>query len=237
MLELSAIKKQMDCSRARGQAVVFVTTIDAMQGFSPLLTEQEAAKFNRVRLADQRRTHALGRGLVRYFLDLPSVDFSIGSSGKLGIPYSTEFNISHSGKMIAVAFHNQSRVGVDIEVCSRQVLDTVLAERVCHPDEIWWIAQHSPDKRAEAFLKCWVRKEAVLKANGIGLVDELQEIDTYPNLPNPVLPTQPDLQIWDIPKDICPNPGALATDPNIKCVAFFSTEAKAPIVIDQRRQG
>ena len=84
---------------------------------------------------------------------LPGVSFSVSHSGSLGL--------------IAIA-EGERRIGVDVE---RLRLDTdfrALAERFFHPEEAAAIG----DDRA-AFFRCWTRKEAVVKALGLGLAHPL----------------------------------------------------------------
>lgn len=76
------------------------------------------------------------------------------------------FNLSHCQDALAIAVA-LAPVGVDI-ACTQQVsgLES-LAQRVFHPLEThWWSQQLNPQ---EAFFRLWSLKEAVLKAQGLGL--------------------------------------------------------------------
>ncbi|MEP5762425.1 MAG: 4'-phosphopantetheinyl transferase superfamily protein [Litoreibacter sp.] len=223
MFEIADIKQRIQLELTKGHGVVFADELGRLQQFDPDLTQTEQQKFDRVRIADQRRLHALGRGLVRYLLDLPSGDFCTGQSGKPYAPDAPSFNISHAGQMIVVALHAQLPVGVDIETQTRHIHDGGLIKRVCHQEEAHWIAQQDERSQALAFLRCWVRKEAVLKAMGTGLIDALHTINTNLQETSPVLSAPCDLRLWDFPEMFSSDPGTLAIDPRVKRVTFLST--------------
>ena len=74
-------------------------------------------------------------------------------------------SISHCRAAVAVAASRSGRVGIDIE-CRRSV-SAGLIERVCSKEEQEAIGS-SKDPVME-FLRCWTRKEAVLKMKGTGI--------------------------------------------------------------------
>jgi 4'-phosphopantetheinyl transferase len=222
MFDLGHLKQVISQHLACDHAVVFAATLDQLQGFNPVLTTNEQARFDRVRLPEQRRLHGLGRGLVRYFLDLPSRDFSVGFSGKPMWTAAASFNISHTGRTIAVALNRRGNIGVDIETRSRGLRDEDLIKRVCHPQEARWIARYGAPDQTQEFLRCWVRKEAVLKAWGTGLVDDLHKINTCLQDRFVVVPGKEELRLWDFPTRFSVDPGALATDRDVARTAYVS---------------
>ncbi|QUJ76803.1 4'-phosphopantetheinyl transferase superfamily protein [Sulfitobacter albidus] len=226
MSELGRTKERLHAEMTRGHAIVFSATLAQLHGFEPMLTNAERARFDRVRVPQQRRLHALGRGLVRYFLDLPCTEFTTAPAGKIRVPGATHFNISHTADTIAVAVHPSRAVGVDIEDRARAVQDAALIARVCHPNEIRWIARHAPEQRTLAFLRCWVRKEALLKARGTGLVDDLHTIDTRADTHDADAHATgvPQLRLWDFPQSDGALPGALATASDVAHVHFLSPD-------------
>lgn len=91
--------------------------------------------------------------------------------------------ISHARDcgLLAVA---RNPVGVDVEAVRRTSADR-LAAAVLAPAERQHLAplapgEDGPGPRDRAFLRCWTRKEAVLKAVGVGLGSDLSRIDTRP---------------------------------------------------------
>lgn len=75
------------------------------------------------------------------------------------------FNVSHSGDIGLVALaEGEHRLGIDVQR-TRERLDVVaFTERFLHPVEATAVAG-----RKAPFVRCWTRKEAVVKAIGDGL--------------------------------------------------------------------
>ncbi|HWR03373.1 MAG TPA: 4'-phosphopantetheinyl transferase superfamily protein, partial [Humidesulfovibrio sp.] len=129
--------------------------------------------------------HLLGRALVRRVLGAAfgrpfSGEFALGPWGKpacppewLGSGNAMDFSISHSGRMVWAAFCRAAAVGIDVEQI-RPLPEAFDLAAQLHPLECAAVrAQPEPD-RAVAFHRCWTRKEAVLKALGMGLNLPLQ---------------------------------------------------------------
>jgi len=86
-----------------------------------------------------------------------------------------DFNLAHSGALVAVAAVRRGRVGIDVERL-RPGLDVLgVARFALSADEIAEIgALSDPDERRAAFFRCWTRKEAYLKARAEGLPGSLR---------------------------------------------------------------
>lgn len=82
------------------------------------------------------------------------------------------FNISHSGDLILFLL-GQKRVGIDIEQVKPLEYDPLLNN--FHPAEINFI--ETSKNKIRAFYEIWVRKEAFLKAVGIGITTNLEKYD------------------------------------------------------------
>ena len=98
--------------------------------------------------------------------------------GEDGDPTPLFFNLSHSGGLALFAVGGAGEVGVDIERIRplRYPADLALehlsaAERERRPD--WTAAAARPE-----FFRIWARKEAMLKAAGLGLSRPLARVDT-----------------------------------------------------------
>jgi 4'-phosphopantetheinyl transferase len=103
-----------------------------------------------------------------------------GEFGKPTLPRSTharylEFNLSRSGDLALIALAECRPVGVDIERIE-ELRDLPLTYSHLAPPEAAAIAILEPAARLTAFFNCWVRKEAVLKAAGLGLSRGLNRI-------------------------------------------------------------
>jgi phosphopantetheinyl transferase len=80
-----------------------------------------------------------------------------------------EFNLSHSGIIALFAFTRGRAVGVNVELI-REVPDVDdLAECFFSVTETALLRALPVDRRSLAFLACWTRKEAFIKALGLGL--------------------------------------------------------------------
>lgn len=82
------------------------------------------------------------------------------------------FNISHSGDFI-LFLRGGKRVGIDIEQVNSFEYDQLLVN--FHPEEVKFI--EASNNRILAFYQVWVKKEAFLKAVGIGITTNLEKYD------------------------------------------------------------
>jgi 4'-phosphopantetheinyl transferase len=79
------------------------------------------------------------------------------------------FNMSHAQGRALIAVSTGQEVGVDLERIRLDVEAEKLSERYFAPSEHATIMQSTQAHRAARFFRYWVAKEAVLKAQGIGL--------------------------------------------------------------------
>jgi 4'-phosphopantetheinyl transferase len=87
------------------------------------------------------------------------------------------FNLSHAGDRALIAITRNSAVGVDIEL-QRQLTDrTAMVGRYFSMAEQQQLADLPDVEQDAAFFRLWTRKEAVIKANGLGLGIELSSFD------------------------------------------------------------
>ncbi|MGW1625937.1 4'-phosphopantetheinyl transferase family protein [Streptomyces sp. NPDC002172] len=94
-----------------------------------------------------------------------------------------DFSLSRSGPHWLLAVTAGEQVGVDIERCAPdQVAEVALTD-----DELDLMRRADlPERRQELFYRAWTRKEAVLKACGVGMVAELRDLETRPADAGPV---------------------------------------------------
>ncbi len=79
------------------------------------------------------------------------------------------FNMSHAHGRALIAVSKGQEIGVDLERIRLDVEVAKLSERYFTPSEHAMIMQSAQEQRAARFFRYWVSKEAVLKAQGIGL--------------------------------------------------------------------
>src|SRR3546814_7521594 len=104
----------------------------------------------------------------------------LGRDGR-GCPIVTgtpvETSLSHAEGLVAIAVSRTGPVGIDIEPASRARDMEGIAGRVCHPRELAEMAALSGAERGRELLSLWVRKEALLKAAGIGMAIEMDRFE------------------------------------------------------------
>jgi 4'-phosphopantetheinyl transferase len=114
--------------------------------------------------------------LLGRYLETPPAEirFQYENNGKpeIALPHACRdlrFNVSDSGGLALTAVGSGSAMGVDIEKV-RPLPDFLdIATQFFSAREVQAILALSENKRQEAFFACWTRKEAFLKATGIGL--------------------------------------------------------------------
>ncbi|WP_314223174.1 4'-phosphopantetheinyl transferase family protein [Streptomyces zaehneri] len=112
-----------------------------------------------------------------------------GPSGTLpAYGCSVTFSVTHSGALVGVAVCRGGEVGLDVEE-SHGDMDIDSAARVALSDvELAALYARPAAERQPAFLRVWTRKEAVLKALGVGLGVPLRELEVSgPEQPPEVL--------------------------------------------------
>lgn len=138
-------------------------------------------------LSEQKKAiHSLRNALLSKYFDQSITDEQILKS-EHGKPYlasnhKLSFNHSHTKQNYALAMSQQVQdIGVDLEELNRKVRFESLAKHAFHDAElaIW----QELDYDAEYWFKVWTTKEAVLKASGLGIRLNLNELNTniHPN--------------------------------------------------------
>ena len=150
------------------------------------LSEDERRRADRMQLQRVRDRFIAGRGILRSclasYLNLSParVVFHYGPQGKpslQSIPSSIQFNLAHSAGRGVIAVTRGRPIGVDIEEI-RPISDSLaIASRFFSPVESNQLRSLPDSGRNLAFLRCWTRKEAYLKALGAGLSRALDGFD------------------------------------------------------------
>jgi 4'-phosphopantetheinyl transferase len=201
--------------------------IDTLRG---VLATDELARAARFHFAINRDEYVVSRGTLRLLLGQymrcppEKLHFAYSQFGRPHLDEashkeSIEFNISHSGKVVILAFARNRRIGIDIERVRKDFSTAEIAERFFSLAEREALCELPVEQRHEAFFRCWTRKEAFIKALGEGLSHPLDHFDVSlaPGLPPALLATRPDARdarrwsLWNIavPAGYA---GALATE-------------------------
>jgi 4'-phosphopantetheinyl transferase len=140
--------------------------------------EARAARFVRDADGDAFR---VGRGRLREILarwvgSAPeALRFQEGARGKPSLMPGPQFNLSHSGGVALLAVHSERPLGIDVE--APRPVEQGVADRVFSAAERADLAALPPELWQAGFLRGWTRKEAVVKALGIGLGADLEAFD------------------------------------------------------------
>ncbi len=112
------------------------------------------------------------------------VAIAIGEAGRPALDpahrAALDFNVSHAGDHALIAWSAACRVGVDIERADRAIDWRALSREVCAPGEAAYLDEHPDAARADAFMRVWAAKEALLKALGTGIGGGLQAFAVVP---------------------------------------------------------
>jgi 4'-phosphopantetheinyl transferase len=154
------------------------------------LSEAEKERAQRFRFAVHARRHRVGRAVARQLLanwegqaSAPPAmlqNWIEGSNGKpmLSAPGAPHFNLSHSGGWAILAISDHSPVGIDMELSRSSEQIAEMATRILTSDEARLFANQPACN--QRLLRTWVRKEACLKAIGVGLSHEMNSIQLEP---------------------------------------------------------
>lgn len=95
------------------------------------------------------------------------------------------YNLSRSAGHWLLGIGRGSALGVDVEASPR-VNPEQTAPMAFTPSELAQLMDRTGAARMELFLRCWTRKEAVVKAVGVGLAADLCRIEVRPEIAEPV---------------------------------------------------
>jgi len=153
--------------------------IQQLSHIRSIITPDEVKTAESYRFSRDRNRFIVSRGFLRFilsqYLEIEPIEikFTSGTYGKpeLSSEYgsSLRFNVSHSGNMVVYAITSGREVGVDVENIQHDYPVMDVAGQFFSQAEIDLLASLEGDEIATAFFRCWIRKEAFIKATGKGL--------------------------------------------------------------------
>lgn len=157
--------------------------------FARQLSADERKRAARFHFAHDQRRFTVSRGLLRIVLSgymrcsPESIQFRYTPYGKPTLAEGTEtllprFNLSHSHELVLYAFSRTQEPGIDVELVRPIAEAKRIAERFFSARENAVLAALAPAEMQKYFFIYWTRKEAYLKARGIGLSADQESIDT-----------------------------------------------------------
>jgi 4'-phosphopantetheinyl transferase len=198
---------------------VWVIALDQPPGVlaqgQSVLSPPEQARANRFfRSLDRDRfilAHAALRRILAARLDVEprSLHFVEGAHGKPALAgCSLRFSLAHAGGLALVATVRNRELGVDLEPIRAFDDALSLARRFFSPGEVRKLQATPALDLPRAFFECWTRKEAFVKATGLGLSYPLDSFDVtfFPEETVALSSAQRDLSQWAL-YDLSPAPG------------------------------
>lgn len=149
-----------------------------------LLSEDERLRAGRFHFDRHRTAFIAARGMLRVILgehlgvDPQTVEFTCNVHGKPALKIgSLHFNVSHSADMAVYAVSRTREVGIDIERINPRFAHDQIPERFFSRAEVNALRALPDSLQTEAFFQIWTRKEAYVKARGLGLSLSLESFD------------------------------------------------------------
>jgi 4'-phosphopantetheinyl transferase len=142
-----------------------------------VLSPDEYARARRFFFEPDRSRYVISHRALRLLLgrylgvEPAAITFRRGDHGKPALDNDADlrFNLSTSHQMALLAVTTRREVGIDIEYEREDFADKDAARRFFSPREIAALNTVPPEMYTEAFFNCWTRKEAYIKAIGLGL--------------------------------------------------------------------
>lgn len=198
------------------------TPPDALQRARQILTEEERTKAQRFYFEKDRHHWSIARGTLRillgkYLQTAPqAIRLRTNDYGKPYLAYPQPevpfyFNISHSQDLALCAFTRGREIGVDVEYKRENINYDELARYSFSPYEQAKLLPLPATQKYHAFFQCWTRKEAYIKARGMGLSLPLGLFDVsfLPDEPPALLDSREDpqeVERWTM-RNLIPGPG------------------------------
>jgi len=204
-----------------------------------LLASDEQARAEQFRFQKDRLHYVIARGTLRSILgrylgqDPRTLRFSYSEFGKPALVQNPGsdvlfFNVTHSRGLAVYGIARGFTVGIDVEYLDRRVSCEQIAARFFSPLEVNMLRAVPEELQHAAFFTCWTRKEAYIKARGMGLSLDLKAFDVslLPGEPAAILRSREealDVSKWSL-YEISPGPGyigALAVEGHPTAVTCF----------------
>ena len=194
---------------AAGEIHVWAWLLDPKRGVTVpeaseigFLDAKEMERFHRFHFACDRARFAIAHVNVRRIIgaylscEPERLLFRTNSFGKPELAAETQdsplyFNLSHSRHIALLALSTDTEVGIDIE--DIRPIEPEVAESHFSKSELAALSLLEGEVWLNGFYYCWTRKEAIIKAEGVGLNFPLYSFDVSltPGVPAKLLGLRP----------------------------------------------
>jgi 4'-phosphopantetheinyl transferase len=163
---------------------IFTVELDLEDpGAVDILSADERARADRFHFDRDRRSFincraTLRRKLACYMnMDPAAISFRYNEYGKPLVD-GVHFNVSHAGGIAMIAVSRTREVGIDVERIKPSIAHEQIPERFFAPREVAALRALPESQQVEAFFGYWTRKEAYMKARGLGFALESTSFDS-----------------------------------------------------------
>jgi len=164
-------------------------SIAHVESLEQTLAADERVRAERFHFQKDRTHFIVARGFLRAILgrylnrDPRVLRFCYNLYGKPSLSQESggdatpSFNVTHAGGMVLYAVTRNRAIGIDLENIHVDVECESIAEHFFSPRERRMLRAIPSAMRLEAFFRCWTRKEAYIKARGMGVSLALDQFD------------------------------------------------------------
>lgn len=197
--------------------IALTDPVPSLEYLSGLLSADETNRANRFVFERDRNKFIRTRGLLRIILGRyleigpELIEFRYEPGGKPRVadalnPFRLRFNVSHSAEIALIAVGFGRELGIDVEYIRPNVDVLEIATHFFSPREILELSGLPGNQQIHGFFNCWTRKEAFVKAIGLGLSFPLTAFDVSvrPGEPATLTRLEPNLCeqtqwiLWDV---------------------------------------
>ena len=168
--------------------VYFSETADLLPAYPDLkkyISVHEHSRSDKFHFNEDRQTficcHALLRLLLSKMLNMQPSEISY-VQGRFNKPFlkgnPVHFNITHTRNAFAIAISKYSYIGIDLENVNRKFDFRSVEKMIFNSKERLFISESHEEARDRFFL-LWTRKEAFLKAIGLGIITNMKQIGVH----------------------------------------------------------
>jgi len=161
-------------------SVYLPEVVSARERYEATLSNQEREKAQRFVYAEDRLRYTVAHGILRELigryletdpcsLNLIENEFGKPELSPDGNGSPLRFNSAHSADVIVLGFTHRRSLGIDIEKVRLDLDVMELALSQFTTGETEELRRLPAKERQAAFFRCWTRKEAYIKALGLGL--------------------------------------------------------------------
>jgi len=162
--------------------------LETLRALRHLLSPDEIHRAERFHFRKDREHFTVARGVLRTILggylrvEPTQLHFAYSAYGKPALAgikdhRTLRFNLSHSHELALYAFTLKRDIGLDLEYRREDFASEQIAEQFFSAREVETLRALPPRLRTEGFFNCWTRKEAYVKAVGLGLSLPLDQFD------------------------------------------------------------